>query len=112
MLVMRKGLAQTSFARKFLAYQETWRQGLHKAHFGTPNFRVLTVTGKERVKHLLETCRNLTGGMRFFLFADQARLSGEDILTQQWENCRGEMGCLLLENRLRNTASVIPDTRF
>jgi hypothetical protein len=44
MPVVRKGFGQTSFFRKLLAYQETWRRGLHKAHLAIPNFRVLTVT--------------------------------------------------------------------
>jgi hypothetical protein len=43
MPIMRKGLAQTSFLRKLLAYQETWRRGLHREYLGIPNFRVLTV---------------------------------------------------------------------
>src|ERR1700753_1659484 len=44
MPVTRKGLAQTSFARKLLAYRETWQQGIHRSHLGLSNFRILTVT--------------------------------------------------------------------
>ena len=98
MPVMRKGLAQTSFLRKLLAYQETWRRGLHTAHFGIPNFRVLTVTtSRERVKHLIAACRSLSGGgSRLFLFTDREELGREDILTHQWVNGRGELVRLLL----------------
>src|SRR4051794_38118035 len=76
MPVVRKGLRQTSFLRKLLAYRETWRQGVHKARLGIPNFRVLTVTAsRERVEHLVEACRSLAGGgSRLFFFKDQESL--------------------------------------
>lgn len=92
MPVVRKGLAQTSFLRKLLAYQETWRQRLHKAHLGIPNFRVLTVTtSEERVRHLVAACRSLGGGgSRLFLFTAQESPGRGDILTREWENGRGE----------------------
>jgi len=92
MPVMRKGFAQTSFFRKLLVYQETWRQGLHRTHFGIPNFRVLTVTTpRERAEHLVEACHLLPGGgSRLFLFADQASLGRGDILAHEWVNGRGE----------------------
>jgi len=93
MPVRREGLAQTSFVRKLMAYQETWRQGPHKAHLGIPNFRVLTVTtSRERVEHLVEACRSLGGGgSRLFLFADRERLTRENILSHQWLNGRGKV---------------------
>lgn len=92
MPVTRKGLGQTSFRRKLLAYQETWRQGLHKAHLGIPNFRVLTVTtSEERVKHFVEACHSLLGGgSGLFLFMDRETLGRGDILGHQWLNGRGE----------------------
>jgi hypothetical protein len=97
MPVTRKGLAQTSFLRKLLAYQETWRQRLHKAHLGIPNFRVLTVaTSEERVRHLVAACRSLPGGgSRLFLFTDQKSLSRGGILTHEWVNGRGDTTQLL-----------------
>jgi hypothetical protein len=97
MPVVRKGLGQTSFRRKLFAYHETWRQGLHKTHFGIPNFRVLTVTtSEERVQHLVEACRSLGGGgSRLFLFTDRERLGEEDILAHDWRNGRGELVSLL-----------------
>jgi hypothetical protein len=98
MPVARKGLGQTSFLRKLLAYQETWRQGIHRKHLAIPNFRVLTVTtSRERVSHLVEACRGLSGGgSRLFLFTDQGRLGRGDILTHEWVNGREE-GVHLLE---------------
>jgi protein involved in plasmid replication-relaxation len=92
MPVARRGLGQTSFRRKLLSYRETWRQGLHKAHLGIPNFRVLTVTtSEERVRHLVAACRSLGGGPRLFLFADQEELGRGDILGHEWVNGRGEV---------------------
>ena len=92
MPVVRKGLGQTSFLRKLLSYQETWRQGIQRTHLGTPNFRVLTVTtNRERVQHLVEACRSLRGGgSRLFLFTDRESLRRADILTHEWVNGRGE----------------------
>ncbi len=93
MPVVRKSLGQTSFLRKLLAYQETWRQGLHKTHLGIPNFRVLTVTtSRERVEHLEEACQSLVGGgSRLFLFADRERLTRENVLSHQWLNGHYEL---------------------
>jgi hypothetical protein len=90
MPVKRKGLAQTSFLRKLICYQETWRRGLHRAYLNIPNFRVLTVTSsRERLRHLVETCRSLSGGgSRLFLFTGQESLGREDILTREWVNGR------------------------
>jgi protein involved in plasmid replication-relaxation len=112
MPVMRKGLAQTSFCRKLLAYRKTWRQGLHRAHLGIPNFRVLTVTtSRERVGHLVEECSSLSGGgSRLFLFAERAALHSGDILTHEWMNGRGEVVSLVTEdsmNRILPIASQI-----
>ncbi|HEX4959331.1 MAG TPA: replication-relaxation family protein [Thermoanaerobaculia bacterium] len=93
MPVARKGLGQTSFARKLICYQETWRQGIQRSHLGISNFRVLTVTtNRERVEHLVEACRSLgSGGSGLFLFADRENLARGDILTHEWVNGRGEV---------------------
>lgn len=100
MPVARRGLGQTSFRRKLLAYRETWRQGLHRAHLGIPNFRVLTVTmSRERVGHLVAACRSLSGGgSRLFLFTDRESLGCGGILEHEWENGWGEVLRLLLES--------------
>jgi hypothetical protein len=92
MPVARRGLAQTSFLRKLLAYQETWRQGIHKTHLGIPNFRVLTVTtASERVDHLVAAGRTFTrGSARLFLFKHGERLIREDILARAWVDGQGK----------------------
>lgn len=103
MPVRRNGLAQTSFLRKLICYQETWRQGLHRRHLDIPNFRVLTVTtSREQVEHLVEACRSLPGGgSRLFLFADPESLRLGDILAQEWINGRGEIVLLRLPKHTR-----------
>jgi hypothetical protein len=95
MPVRRKGLTQTSFLRKLLCYQETWRQGLHRKHLGIPNFRVLTVTtNRERVGHLVAACRSIRGGSRLFLFTGRESF-GREILGHAWVNGREETVRLL-----------------
>jgi hypothetical protein len=96
MPVTRKGLAQTSFLRKLLAYQGTWRRGLHKSHLSIPNFRVLTVTtSPDRVKHFVAACHSLLGGgSGLFLFGDRESLGRGDTLAHQWVNGRGELVAL------------------
>jgi hypothetical protein len=96
MPVRRKGLTQTSFLRKLLCYQETWRQGIHRTHLGISNFRVLTVTtNRERVKHLVEACRSLVGGARLFFFTDDNGLHQSNILLHEWVNGQEEPARLL-----------------
>jgi hypothetical protein len=101
MPVARKGLAQTSILRKLLAYRETWMQDLHEKHLAIPNFRVLIVTtNTERMKRFVaESHLHLGGGSRLFLFADQERLSGGNVLTEAWVDGRGEMTALWRELR-------------
>lgn len=93
MPVVRKGLAQTSVLRKFIAYQETWRRGLHRAHLGIPNFRVLAVTtSEERVKRFMAACHSLFGrDSRLFLFTFMDPLRQGDILMHEWTNGRGQL---------------------
>jgi len=102
MPVARKGLGQTSFRRKLLGYRETWRQGLHRRHFGIPNFRVLTVTtSAERMQHLVAACLSLGGGQRLFLFAHQNSPGhGRTV----WVNGRAEVVGLTEENLPFGTA--------
>ena len=96
MPVARKGLGQTSFRRKLLSYRETWRQGLHRTHLGISNFRVLTVTtSEERMGHLVEACRILTGGARLFLFTNDNGLHQSNVLLHEWVNGQGELVRLL-----------------
>jgi hypothetical protein len=92
MPVARRGLHETSVYRKLLAYQETWKQGLHTAHFGIKHFRLLTVTtSPNRVRHLLDAAASLPGGgSPLFLFTDQKSLGSGNPLTYLWTNGLGE----------------------
>jgi Replication-relaxation len=112
MPVARQGLGQTSFRRKLLGYQETWRQGLHRTHLGIPNFRVLTVTtNEERMRNLLATCGSFLGNQRLFLFVNHERASQMNILTVGWQNGRGEH-VRLVDRRLPSAIdSVHPFTQ-
>jgi hypothetical protein len=92
MPVERHSLKQTSFARKLLAYHETWRQGVLKTSF--PRFRVLTVTTTPaRVQHLIEAHHrfNQGKGSGVFLFTHKDAFTGKtSALDLPWLNGRGE----------------------
>jgi DNA-binding Lrp family transcriptional regulator len=96
MPVVRKGLAQTSFFRKLLAYEATWTNKIHQRHLGIQRFRVLTVTTvAARVQTLLEACSQLKRGHGLFLFADQSILK-KDLFSSVWHNGKtGELSPLL-----------------
>jgi Replication-relaxation len=92
MPVMRKGLKQTSFFRKFLAYHETWQQELHTKLFNIKNFRVLTVTSTpERIKNMIAANREINNGegSNLFLFTSQEAMETcENTFALQWRNGR------------------------
>jgi hypothetical protein len=95
--VTRRSLAQTSLARKLLAYEATWSQDIHRSRFGFLRFRVLTVTASPaRVESLLRACAQLKRGHGLFLFADRSVLDQPDLLFAPiWQNGRGEPTSLL-----------------
>jgi hypothetical protein len=97
MPVERKNLNQTSFARKLLAYHQTWRQQVLKDSF--PRFQVLVVTTTaQHARNLLAANRPATGGKgsRLFLFIDNASLLGaDDVLKTRFVNGCGESVTLL-----------------
>ena len=86
MPITRSGLHHSSFHRKFLAYEATWLQELHRKQFGFHRFRVLTVTtSTERVAHLVTVCRTLERGQGLFLFTDpNSLLTSQNPLTIPW----------------------------
>ena len=90
MPVMRRGIAQSSFHRRLLAYEATWEQNLHKEKLCLHRFRVLTVTNSpQRAEHLVEAARLLPRGQGLFLFTDAASLAAaEDIFTHPWKTPR------------------------
>lgn len=86
MPVIRKGLAQTSFFRKLLAYEATWANKVHQRHLGIHSFRVLTITIiPGRVQSLLQACSQLKRGHGLFLFADASVLE-KDLFSAVWHN--------------------------
>jgi len=90
MPITRSGLHHSSFHRKILAYEATWLQELHRKQFGFHRFRVLTVTtSADRLKHLVDACRQLERGQGLFLFADlNSFLASPDPLALQWQCVR------------------------
>ena len=96
MPVVRKGLAQTSFFRKLLAYEATWTNKVHQRHLGIHRFRVITVTTiAARVQSLLLACSELKRGHSLFLFADTSALE-KDVFSPVWHNGKtGELSPLL-----------------
>lgn len=98
MPVKRANLSQTSMYRKFLAYDATWQNGIHRARFGFHRFRVLTITkSTERLHSLIETCSQLKSGHGLFLFTDHASISKpEDVFGPIWHSAKqGESRFLL-----------------
>lgn len=98
MPVAREGFERTSLFRKMLAYQESWKQGLHERHFNIRRFCVLIVTTSQaRIKTLLEANRQFSQGKgsRLFLFADTSFLNSENTLTAPLLNGASESTTLL-----------------
>ncbi|MBI5767646.1 MAG: replication-relaxation family protein [Verrucomicrobia bacterium] len=97
MPVARSSLAQSSLLRKLLAYEATWREGVHRQRFGSNRFRVLVVTSSaERAQHVAKTCAELPRGRGLFLFTDADSLRGyitssdrTGVLTLPWTNATG-----------------------
>jgi hypothetical protein len=91
MPVSRVGLTQSSFRRKLLAYEATWKQKLHETRFGLSRFRVLTVTtSAERAKNLASAAAKLERGHGLFLFTDADTFrTHSDVLTLPWETAQG-----------------------
>lgn len=105
MPVKRRGLTQSSFYRKLLAYGATWRQNIHRRRFGFQRFRVLTVTNSPaRVKSLVDVCSKMERGHGLFLFTDvQSLLGHPEPLSLDWQSGRaGETGRLLDRSSLKS----------
>ena len=91
MPVQRAGLATSSIARKLLAYEATWKQGIHRSRFDIPRMRVLTVTtSAARLENLIAAAAELERGRGLFLFATADSVSSAaDLLALPWRNCDG-----------------------
>ena len=99
MPITRSGLHHSSFHRKFLAYEATWLQELHRKHFGFHRFRVLTVTtSADRLNHLVEACHQLERGQGLFLFTDlKTLLATPDPLNLPWQTARSGQTVRLID---------------
>ena len=96
MPVVRKGMVQTSFFRKLLAYESTWTNKVHIRQLGIHRFRVLTITTiPDRVQTMLQACSQLKRGHGLFLFADTSALEN-DLFSPVWRNGKtGELSLLV-----------------
>ena len=96
MPVERRDVTKSSFRRKLLAYEATWRQKIHQLRFGCNRFRVLTITTSPlRVNHLVEACSKLRHGKGLFLFADLATIRSENVLAAPWRTALGGVARLI-----------------
>ncbi len=98
MPLTRRDFAKTSFLRKLLAYEATWKQKLHQSRFGFHRFRVLTVTTNiERVTNLISVCQTLKSARGLFLFTDMSSLRATDALGAQWQSANGGSAVRLID---------------
>lgn len=98
MPLTRRGFAKTSFRRKLLAYEATWKQKLHQSRFGLHRFRVLTVTTSAvRVTNLVSLCQTLKSARGLFLFTDISGLRANDALVAAWQSASGGQAVRLID---------------
>ena len=95
MPVVRRRVEQTSILRKLVAYNTTFREGVHRSRYGIDNMRVLIVgKSQKRVATIIEAFNeNLEGKIppRLFLIADrttQSRTAG-GLLRGLWLDMEG-----------------------
>jgi len=82
MPVARGDLRRTSLLRKFLSYDATFRDNLHRRLYGLPGFQVLTVTtSEERIGTCVEVLEELLhtrdAAKRFLFAVKEINLGGE-----------------------------------
>jgi hypothetical protein len=88
--------ARSSIYKKFVLYLAIEAQGIHRSHFGLPNFYVPVITTNEvRVRSMMELLRRITGGTgsRIFLFKTFPALTSFEkpvrpsgrMLTEDWQ---------------------------
>jgi hypothetical protein len=98
MPVTRASLDQSSIYRKFLAYEATWKQNLHRSSLGWARFRVIVVTNNpERVATMRQVACSLEHGRGLFLFAvHDALKQSNNLLSFPWASfCEGRTASLL-----------------
>lgn len=88
--------ARSSIAKKFTAYGEIAQQGLHRGHFGFPNFFVPFITGSAaRMRSMMQLLDHMTDGQgsKIFLFktfptfasTEAAPAPTGHMLTEPWQ---------------------------
>ncbi len=107
MRITRRTLKQSSFHRKLVAYEATWRQKLHQTRFGFARFRVLAVTtSASRTRHLVDTASRLESGHGLFLFTHvDAFWAHPDPLSLPWDTAKGRKQESLLGSLVVHTPS-------
>jgi len=90
MPIERASFTQTSMLRKFIAYEATRAQAIHRSRFGWGDFRVLvSTTSSERNKNMRELIKRSPGCNPLFLFAGTAPLTEPDFLDRPWQSADG-----------------------
>ena len=98
MPLTRCDFEKTSFHRKLLAYEATWKQKLHQTRFGFHRFRVLTVTTSvDRTTNLVSVCQTLRSARGLFLFTDMSSLRATDALAVEWQSANGGLTVRLID---------------
>ena len=87
MPLTRKDIDATSILRKFLSYQDTYKNRLQNKYFNINNFRVLTVTtSPDRVANMIDVCaetmRDTPAGV--MLFTDVESIEKTSPLNVGW----------------------------
>ena len=81
------------FQDKVRAYRGCRQSGTSHRHFGTRNFRVLTVTwGKKRLNNLVKATEE-AGGNNYFWFTTFEQIAAERILSEPIWRVTGREGC-------------------
>ena len=96
MPIERGSLTQTSMLRKFIAYEATQAQAIHKSRFGWGDFRVLvTTTSSERNKHMRELIERSRGCNPLFLFAESSPFTEPNFFNRLWQSADGRLVSLI-----------------
>jgi hypothetical protein len=96
MPIERASLAQTSMMRKFIAYEATRAQAIHKSRFGWGDFRVLiTTTSSERNKNMRELIERFRGCNPLFLLAAHGPFTEPNFFNRPWQSADGRLVSLI-----------------
>ena len=101
MPVARSDIRRTSLLRKFLSYDATFRDNLHRRLYGLPGFQVLTVTtSEERIATCVEVLQEFAHARdvaKRFLFVAKPAAKATDrasLLAIEWTSGVGKIASL------------------